>query len=89
MTILIVCFVVLGLVADVLFVIMKTTVNDRLPAGQKLSWWGHDFRQVNRNYREIYPDSNLPDLATALWYGLWVLLVCAIALSIYLQRAGK
>jgi len=89
MIILIVCFVVFGLILDVLFLIMKTTVNDRLPEDRKLSWWGHDFRQVNRNYREFFPDSSLPDVAGALWYGLLALFVVSIELSIYLKAKGE
>jgi hypothetical protein len=87
-----VCLVVLILVVDVLFVVMKTTVNGRLPEGQKLSWWRRDFREVKRNYRELYPDSSLPNVATALWYGLlsiFVVLMVSSALSIYLKGRGN
>jgi hypothetical protein len=56
------CFLVVGLSANIISISMKIRVNDRRPHDQKLSWWSRDFREVNRAYRECYPESVLPDV---------------------------
>ena len=44
---------------------MKVRVNERLPEGQRTSWWYRDYWRVYRLYEEQNPDSILPDLTRA------------------------
>src|SRR5580698_8687307 len=74
---LLVSLVITGVAMDVVFIFMMGEVNDRLPEGSRLSWWSHDFRRVNRTYREFFPDSNLPDLSQ---YGGYIVLALFFAM---------
>lgn len=80
----IVVFLIFGLVTDVASTVMKTQVNDKLPEGERFSWWARNYSAVGRKYREFYPDSLLPDLAR---YSGWVCLFLLVAavLSSFLQ----
>jgi hypothetical protein len=82
---LLISLVITGIVIDVVFSFMMGEVNDRLPEGNKLSWWSHDFGRVNRAYREFFPDSNLPDVSQ---YGRYIALALffAIVLSSILKK---
>jgi hypothetical protein len=57
---------------------MKIRVNEQRVEGQQLSWWSRNFREVNRMYREQYPNSILPTLDRYLGYVLYALFAGAV-----------
>lgn len=74
--------VVLGIINNAISATMKFRVNARRFDDQKLSWWSRDFREVNRAYRECYPDSVLPDLDRYSYYLLLALFVALLLIGV-------
>jgi|HubBroStandDraft_5_1064220.scaffolds.fasta_scaffold207576_2 hypothetical protein len=61
-------------------VVMKVRVNDTLPQSERFSWWNRDARGVSRKYRQLFPDSYLPDVERySFWLFLVMLAACVIA----------
>jgi hypothetical protein len=73
-----ICFLMVGAASNIICVTMKIRVNEQRAEGQQLSWWSHDFREVNRMYREHHPNSILPTLDRYLSYLLYALFAAAL-----------
>jgi hypothetical protein len=73
-------FLLLGAVANVIFMTMKIRVNSKRLDGEKFPWWVRDFRRVNQKYSEYYPNSILPDIdryGGYFLYGLFAVVILA------------
>jgi hypothetical protein len=57
-----------GVISDVATVSMKRRINQGLSEGSRLTWWSRNYAEVNRMYRESYPESRLPDIAQYCGY---------------------
>lgn len=70
---------VLGLTATGIWFFMKSEANERLQETDRISEWSRSFPEVVRKYREVYPSSHLPHIATLI-FGLFISLVAAMAI---------
>jgi hypothetical protein len=65
---------------------MKLQVNEKLPAGERFSWWNRDGWKVSRKYEEFYPDSWLPLIAQIGFWLCIALLALALVSSLWLSK---
>jgi hypothetical protein len=66
----------LAVVVNASDVAMKLRVNGTLQESERFSWWNRDARAVARKYRDLFPDSYLPDVER---YSFWLFLVLLAA----------
>lgn len=57
---------------NVCAVVMRVRVNRTLPESERFSGWRRDAGAVSRRYRELFPNSYLPDLER---YSFWLVVV--------------
>jgi hypothetical protein len=72
----IIVFLIFGVVTSASSTVMKMRVNDRVPEDAQFSWWSRNYADVGRKYRELFPDSPLPDIAR---YSGWICLLVLAA----------
>jgi hypothetical protein len=77
-------FVILGLVNTAVSTAMKMQVNERVPKDERLSWWVHNFSELDHRHRELFPGSQLANIAQ---YSGWacIFLFAAMILSAFFQ----
>jgi hypothetical protein len=81
----IVAFLIFGVVTSASSTVMKMRVNDRVPEDERFSWWSRNYADVGRKYRQLFPDSVLPDIAR---YSGWIslLLLAAGVLNSFFEK---
>jgi hypothetical protein len=61
-------------------IMMKVQLNDELPEDEQFPRQDRDWVAVTRKYRQLYPDSYLPDIARYTgWGGGLIILVFALS----------
>ncbi len=75
----------LGIPLNVIATVMHFRVNSVLPEGRRISWWARNFREVNRAYRQYFPDSVLPDIDQYGGYAVWGLLAALIVVGVFIR----
>jgi hypothetical protein len=74
-----IALVSLAVVVNASDMVMKLRVNRTLQENERFSWWNRDARAVSRKYRELFPESYLPDTER---YSFWLFLVMLAAWAI-------
>jgi hypothetical protein len=72
----IVAFIAFGLITDGTATIMKIRINEKLPQGERFSWWARNYSAVGQKYRELFPNSLLPDISR---YSGWICVLLFVA----------
>jgi hypothetical protein len=78
-------FLIFGVVTNASSTVMQMRVNDRVPEDERFSWWSRNYADVGRKYRELFPESPLPDIAR---YSGWICLLL-LAAGVLISFFGK
>jgi hypothetical protein len=78
----IVALVIFGAVTSASSTVMKMQVNDRVPEDERFSW-SRNYADVGRKYRQLFPDSLLPDIARCSGWICLLLLATGVRNSFF------
>jgi len=66
---------IIGTASNIISIGMKLRLIDRK---ERFSWWSRDFREVNRAYREHYPNSLWPVIDHYVGYLVYALFAAVL-----------
>jgi hypothetical protein len=75
---LLICFLIVGMASNVISITMKLRLINGDITNKRFSWWSRDFREVNRTYRECYPNSLWPSIDRHVGYFLYALFAAVV-----------
>lgn len=75
---LLICLLIVGMVNNIISITMKLRLIDDGVVNERFSWWSRDFREVNRTYREHYPNSVWPIIDRYVGYLVYALFAAVV-----------
>ena len=78
----VIAFLIFGVVTNAASTVMKIQVNDRVSEDERFSWWAHNYAEVGRKHRELFPGSPLPAIARCSGWICLLLLAAGVFISI-------
>jgi hypothetical protein len=75
---LLICLLIIGMAHNIISITMKLRLIDDGVPNNRFSWWSRDFREVNRMYREHYPNSVWPSIDRYVGYLVYALFAAVV-----------
>jgi hypothetical protein len=75
---LLICFLIVGIAHNIISMTMKFRLIDDGVEAKWCSWWSRDFREVQRTYRERYPNSLWPEIDRYVGYLVYALFAAVL-----------
>ena len=75
---LLICLLIIGMASNIISITMKFRLIEDGGAREGFSWWSRDFREVNRKYREHYPNSVWPSIDRYVGYLVYALFAAVV-----------
>ena len=75
---LLICLLIIGMASNIISITMKFRLIEDGVAREGFSWWSRDFREVNRKYREHYPNSVWPSIDRYVGYLVYALFAAVV-----------
>lgn len=80
---LLISLLIIGMASNIISITMKLRLIDGGVMKERFSWWSHDFREVNRAYREHYPNSLWPDIDRYVGYLVYASLAAVVLAGMF------